>query len=760
MNLTKNYVSNLPYRPNIQLFREMDASAKWYKEQDLERAKTLLENMTIDEKITQLHQVNGDEGSISDELAALVKAGAGSVINEVDAETVRKLQHIAINESKHGIPLLIGRDVIHGFNTAFPIPLGLAATWEPELIEKTARYAAIEASQVGINWTFSPMIDVSRDGRWGRIAESAGEDPLLNALVATAMVNGYQDRDLSKDTSIAACAKHFAGYGASEAGKDYNTTNLSKHDLFNVSLPPFLSAVNAGCATVMTSFSDTNGVPVSGNRWMLTEVLRDHWQFEGFVISDWGSVEQLVTHGLANDRKHAAYLGLHAGVDMEMVSGTFYDHGKSLVEEQHILEDQINVAVLRILTVKFALGLFDKKDQLFNKPVPIDENLQQDILDCAKQAATKSCVLLKNSRKTLPLDSNIEQHIALVGFLADDEYEMLGTWIFDGDTKRSVTLKQALEHRCGVGGFSMTYHPAFVDSRCNDTHLFEEALTACKQADTIILCIGEESILSGEAHCRTDTGLPGAQLAFLEQLAKQEKNVIGIVMAGRPLLLEPVLPKVDALLYAWHPGSMGGPAIVDLLFGDAAPSGRLPVSFLRAQGQVPTYYAHKNTGRPVNEENYVYMTEFPQRAAQTSLGMASLHIDCHFSPLFPFGFGLSYSDVLYSDTRLSADVIGLKDTLLVSVNLTNTGELEVIETVQLYIHDVSASVTRPVRELRQFQRIAIRAKTVEKVTFEITVSDLGFYNDHGEHVVESGEFELWVGSDAQCSETNYFTLAL
>ncbi len=760
MNLAKNFLSDTPFRPNKQLFREIEKPTKWYKDEDLERAKALLDEMTTEQKIAQLHQVNGDEGYISDELCKLVKEGLGSVINEVDPETVKKLQYIAINETEHGIPLLIGRDVIHGFNTIFPIPLALAATWDLELIEKTARYAAIEASQVGINWTFSPMIDVCRDGRWGRVAESSGEDPLINSLVATAMVNGYQNYELSQDTSIAACAKHFAGYGASEAGKDYNTTNLSHHDLYNVFLPPFLSAVNTGSATIMTSFSDTNGIPVSGNRWLLTDVLREQWQFEGFVISDWGSVEQLVTHGLANDRKHAAYLGLEAGVDMEMVSGTFYDHGKALIQEEHILEDQINVAALRILTVKFALGLFDNKEQLTKTPIPIPDNQRQAILDCAKEAATKSCVLLKNRHQCLPLDSDQKQKIALIGFLADDPYEMLGTWIFDGDVKRSITLKQALEQASMEANYSLTYHPAFVDSRSQETHLFEDAISVCKSADTVILCIGEESILSGEAHCRVNTGLPGVQQAFLDRLAALDKNVICVVMAGRPLLLSNVLPKVNALLYAWHPGSMGGPAIVDLLFGVASPSGRLPISFLREQGQVPNYYAHKNTGRPVNNANYIYLTEFPARAPQTSLGMASLHIDCHFTPLFPFGFGLSYSSLHYSSTEVSADTIGLNDSLYVSVVITNRGERDITETVQLYLRDLTASVTRPVKELRQFKKAEIAPQSSTKVEFEITVNDLGFYNDHGERIVESGEFELWVGPDAQSTDKKSFALHL
>lgn len=723
-----------------------------------DRVQALIAQMTLDEKLGQMNQLNGAGGAVSEPLADAIRCGrVGSIINEVNASTLKELQRIAREESRLGIPLLIGRDVIHGFETVFPIPLALAASWCPDVVEKTARVSAIEASGNGINWTFSPMIDIARDPRWGRVAESFGEDPLLSAALGAAMVKGYQTDDLSGDTAILACAKHFVGYGASESGRDYNTTNISEHDLRNIHLPPFKACSEIGVGTFMTSFSDVNGMPASGNQYLLDDILKQEWQFSGFVVSDWGSVQQLTVHGVAADDEHAAALALNAGVDMEMVSETFIQHASTLLQKGVISQDTIDQAVARILTCKFRLGLFEGAFISGSDSVlPIEEHFE-----AAKQAALKSCVLLTNHQKTLPLDKYSIDSIGVLGWLAHDDYEQLGTWIFDGDTHRSTTILQGIQNVASDEAI-IHYQPVFSSSRDMSVHGFCDAKRVADESDVVIVCVGEESILSGEAHCRSDIGLPGAQVTFIEtiseHLSANNKPIILVCMAGRPLDLSPVVDKVDAILYAWHPGSAGGQAIAELLFGLHSPSGKLPISFPRTVGQIPIYYAQKPTGRPVTSENYAAMADFPMRAEQTSLGMAASHMDTYFTPLFPFGYGLSYANIQYAKPELSSQQMHSDETLLITLKVTNTTSIDAEDIVQLYIRDEVASATRPVRELKAFKRVVLPPQSETTVEFELTAEALAFYDANGIKSIEPGYFTLGVGGDSTCELTERFEM--
>ncbi|WP_100642903.1 glycoside hydrolase family 3 N-terminal domain-containing protein [Alteromonas facilis] len=711
-------------------------------------ALALLARMSLDEKLGQMNQLNGEYGQVSDSMADAVRSGhVGSIINEVDANTISQLQHVARTESRLGIPLLIGRDVIHGFHTIFPIPIGLACSWSETLLENVARLSAVEASSVGINWTFSPMIDVARDPRWGRVAESFGEDPLLTSRLGDAMIRGYQTHDLSSPTAIAACAKHFAGYGASESGRDYNTTNISDHEMRHVYLPPFKSASDCGALTFMTSFSDVNGVPVSANRRLLTDILKHEWGFSGFVVSDWASVEQLIDHGVAENRSDAAELAINAGVDMEMVSQTFIENATTLLKQGRLNEQQIDDAVTRILTAKYALGLFEQDAD------PIIDNHDSVATQLAYDAALQSCVLLKNADQILPLQKAGLQTVTVLGPLAHDDYEQLGTWIFDGDPEHSVTLYEGLTRALGEQ-VSVTHHPIFKNTRDTSQENLSIAFDYAAQSDAVILCVGEEAILSGEAHCRADIRLPGAQAALIDGLSQHlyasGKPLILVVMAGRPLELSDVVDKVDAILYAWHPGHQGGTAIADILLGQQSPSGKLPISFVRHGGQIPLYYSQKPTGRPVTQDNYAHMNDFPMRAPQTSLGMAASHMDTYFTPLFPFGFGLSYADIKYSSTKLSAQTVGAEESFSVSVCVTNTSDIAVTEIVQLYVRDKVSSVSRPVRELLDFARVELAAGESLDVSFELNATQLGFYDQNNQYVVEPGEFLFGIGSDSTC----------
>ena len=701
---------------------------------------SLLSVMTLEEKIGQTYQVS----NVGDPVEELIRnGGVGSVINLVDPAELNRIQKIAREESRLGIPLIVGRDVVHGFKTIFPIPLGQAASWNPEIIEEAAHIAATEARSVGIHWTFAPMLDISRDARWGRIAESFGEDTYLTRIFGAAMVRGFQGDDLKNQDAVAACAKHFAAYGAAEGGRDYNVAELSPQTFYNIYLPPFKDAVDAGAATFMVSFNEINGVPSSGNKELVRNLLKTTWGFQGFVVSDWASIWEMINHGYAADEKHAAELALKAGVDMEMVTTTYIENISLLIDQGIISEKLLDDAVRRILRIKFKLGLFE--NPYVNESVHFD-TLDPYHLQVAYELASQSLILLKNKNDILPLNKDIHQ-IAVIGPMADDGYEQLGTWIFDGEERHSVTPLKAI--RDYAGNARVKYVQALSFSRSRDRSQFLKALQAAKNSDVALVFVGEESILSGEAHSRADITLPGIQEELIAELYKAGKPVVVIVMAGRPLALSRIEPYANAILYAWHPGTMGGPAINDILFGVKSPSGRLPVSFPVMSGQEPFYYNRKNTGRPPTKESYIPFDSIPVRAFQTSLGNTSHYLDAGFEPAYPFGFGLSYTSFSYSDLRLSTDSLTKNDTLKISVKLKNTGEQEGTETIQLYIRDIVGSTTRPVKELKAFQHKTLQPDEEVEVYFQLCANDLGFYDKHLEWVTEQGEFILYVGSNSR-----------
>jgi beta-glucosidase len=603
------------------------------------------------------------------------------------------------------------------------------------------------------------MIDIARDPRWGRIAESLGEDPFLCSALCASMVKGFQTDDLSSPGAIASCAKHFAGYGASESGRDYNTTNIPENELRNVYLPPFHQAAKAGVASFMASFSDLNGVPATGNRWLLKQVLRDEWNYQGVVVSDWESIKELQVHGLSASEKESAYLAARAGVDMEMASHCYIDNMAELIAENQLNQVEVDQMVLNVLHLKFALGLFENA---FTDPLILPQLMNVQNLQAAKEAAQKSCVLLQNKSRqgntpVLPINRGTIKRIAVIGPMADDGYEQLGTWVFDGEERHSVTGLSGLKAAAGEG-IEIEFESVLCTSRDSNTQHFDKALELTNNADVAILYLGEESILSGEAHCRANLDLPGAQVELIAHLSQSNTPIVLVVLAGRPLTLKPILDKVDSILYAWHPGTMGGLAIAELLFGDVSPSGKLPVSFPRVVGQIPIYYAQKNSGRPPTEESYVDIDDVPVRAAQTSLGMAATHLDTHFSPLYPFGFGLSYANFEYHHVNISQREIKLDSAFSVTLTLENKSDVDAEEIVQLYIRDLVGSVTRPVKELKGFKRLLVKANSSINVVFEMHTDDLAFYDICNQLNVEIGDFLLGVGADSSVELSVSFKL--
>ena len=717
-----------------------------------ERVSELLGEMTVAEKIGQMSQVDAVEETDRSRLRAAIREGrVGALLNEVDVRTVNELQRIAVRESRLGIPLLFGRDVIHGFRTVLPIPLGQAATWNPDVVRQGARMAALEAASAGVNWTFAPMIDVSRDPRWGRIAESFGEDTYLTSMLGAAMVEGFQGADLSAPTAIAACAKHFAGYGACESGRDYNTTNIPENELRNVYLPPFRAAIEAGVATVMASFSELDGVPASGNRFLMTQILRDEWQFEGFVVSDWGSIEQLVVHGFAADEKEAAYEGVAAGVNMEMASRAYARHVAGLVEEGRIGLDWLDLMVAAVLRLKLRLGLFSNP---FTDPSSFPPIANVNHLGTARKAAVQSIVLLQNRNGVLPLARESLASLALIGPMADAPYEQLGTWIFDGDPELSQTPLVAIRNLLGET-VVVNHVRAMETSRSRSTASFAAALDAAGGSDATILFLGEESILSGEAHSRANIDLPGNQADLVRALSGTGKPLIAVIFAGRPLTLRTILDHVDAILFVWHPGTMGGPAIADILFGLESPSGKLPVSFPGEVGQIPIYYSHKNTGKPASEESFVHIDDIAPNTRQSSLGMTCSWLDAGYKPLYPFGYGLSYTHFSYSDIAVSAERVEPGESVTVHATVSNHGDVEADEIVQMYIRDLVGNVTRPVRELKAFTRVRLKPGESRDVAFVIAPADLAFHGRNMQLMTEPGEFHVWIGgsSEAQLRTT-------
>jgi beta-glucosidase len=703
----------------------------------------LLSQMTLEEKIGQMTQVDY-YGNI-EALAPAIKEGKiGSLLNISDPEAANALQKIAA-ESRLGIPIIIGRDVIHGFKTIFPIPLGQAATFDPEIVREGAAVAAAEARSIGIHWTFTPMLDISRDARWGRIAESLGEDPYLAGVLGRAMIEGFQGESLSDATSIAACAKHFAGYGAAEAGRDYNSTNIPPALMRNVYLRPFEEAVKAGVATVMTSFNDNDGIPSTANAFLLRDVLRNEWKFDGFVVSDWASIAEMMNHGFAADLKEASQKAANAGVDMDLMSMAYPACLPDLVKEGKVKESVIDEAARAILRIKFRLGLFDNPYVDTNTPSLF---YKEDHLNKARKAAEESVVLLKNANHTLPLKTNIRT-LAVIGPMADAMHDQLGTWIFDGEKTRTLTPLKALNELYG-DRIQIVYEKGLDFSRDRNRSQFGKAVQAARNADATVVFVGEESILSGEAHSLADIRLKGAQKDLVQELKKAAQSLVVVIMAGRPLIISDELEAAGALLYSFHPGTMGGPAIADMLFGKVAPSGKLPVTFPKEVGQIPIYYNHNNTGRPSNKtETLLY--DIPLEAGQVSLGNTSYHLDAGFDPLFPFGFGLSYTTFTYNNLQLSKTGLKAGESTEVSVNLTNTGTFDATEVVQLYVRDISASLARPVKELKAFRRVPVKAGTSQTVTFSLSTDDLAFWGIDGTKKTEPGVFKLWVGGDSNAS---------
>lgn len=714
------------------------------------KVETLLHKMTLEEKLGQMNQLSPWD---FEDLAKRVRKGeVGSILNVVNPEEVNKIQKIAVEESRLGIPLIVSRDVIHGYKTIFPIPLGQAATFNPEVVKEGARVAAIEASADGIRWTFAPMIDVARDPRWGRIAESCGEDPYLNAVMGTAMIKGYQGDSLNDPTAIAACAKHFVAYGAAEGGRDYNSTFIPERVLRNVYLPPFKAAADAGCATFMTSFNDNNGVPSTANSFVLKDVLRKEWKYDGMVVTDWASALEMVNHGFCTDGKDAAEKSVNAGVDMEMVSETFIQNLKQSIAENKVSMETIDNAVRNILRLKFRLGLFDNPYVVTPQTVKYAEKH----LQTAKTAAEQSVILLKNENQTLPFTDKIKT-LAVIGPMADAPYEQMGTWVFDGEKEHTQTPLTAIKKMYG-DKVKVLFKKGLEYSRDKNTAGIARAVSTARQADAVVVFVGDESILSGEAHSLANLNLQGAQSLLIKELAATGKPVVTIVMAGRQLAIADEVKVSDAMLYSFHPGTMGGPAIADILFGKVNPSGKTPVTFPRMSGQVPIYYAQHKTGRPANPTEML-IDEIPVEAGQTSVGCRSFYLDAGNSPLFPFGYGLSYTTFEYSNLSLASDKLTAQDTLSISFTLKNTGKYDGTEVVQLYVQDKVGSVTRPVKELKRFQRVTLKAGESTQVSLSLPVSELAFWGYDMNYTVEPGDFTLWVGTNSAEGLTKDFSVS-
>ena len=661
------------------------------------RISKLISQMTLEEKIGQMSQSTSMATPISDRIKEEIRGGRwGSFLNAGGPADRAEAQRIARHESRLGIPLLFGRDVIHGYRTIFPIPLGQAASWDPELIEAAARIAAQEASSEGIRWTFAPMVDIARDPRWGRMAESPGEDPYLAGVVAAAMVKGFQGQSLDDPASLASCAKHFAGYGAAEAGRDYNSAWIPEGLLRDVYLPPFRAAVGAGAATFMTSFNALNGVPATGNPFLLRQILRGEWRFGGTVVSDYEAITEMVPHGYAANPRDAAGKAVRAGVDMEMVSTAYFEHLKSMVQSGEVDVRIIDESVRNILRLKYRLGLFDEK-----APSEGQSRVTTASLAAAERLATESAVLLKNNAGVLPLADSIHT-VAVIGPLADSPADQMGTWVMDGQASDVQTPLAALRRM--LGDERVLYASGLKNSRDTSHSGFGAALDVARRADVVLFFLGEEQILSGEARSRAFLNLPGAQESLVDEIARLGKPSVAVILAGRPLTFHDTAARVNAVLYAWHPGTMGGPAVANLLLGRSVPSGKLTVTFPRTVGQVPIYYAHLNTGRPASSDEQ----GVPMGNPVEPTGYKSKYIDVDVTPEYAFGYGLSYTTFEYSNLRLGAPTIRMGDVLTVSADISNRGTREATEVVQFYVHAMTASVAQPVRLLKGFRRIQLK----------------------------------------------------
>lgn len=698
------------------------------------RVDSLLQLMTLDEKIGQLTLFTSDMDQtgpfLRDHYIEDIKAGrVGAIFNAYTAEYTRELQRMAVEETRLGIPLLFGYDVIHGHRTIFPIPLGETASWDMAAIERASRIAAVEATAEGLHWTFAPMIDVTRDPRWGRIAESSGEDPYLTAMVARAKIRGFQGDDLSAVNTMLACAKHFAAYGAPQAGRDYHTVDMSEMTLRNKFLPPFLAAVDEGVASFMTAFNELFGVPATGSHYLLTQVLRDEWGFNGFVVTDYTSINEMIPHGFARDEKHAGELAINAGVDMDMQGAVFYNYLSESVRQGIVSEKTVDQAVSRILTMKFELGLFDDPYRYSDPEREKQYVMTPEHLEFARDFSRKSIVLLKNDQQVLPLSDNVRS-IALIGPLADNQRELIGSWSAAGDYAKSVTLRQGIMNR--QGDRTRINYARGANINDDDRSGFTEAIRAAANSDVVVMALGEYALQSGEAASRSDISLPGVQEALFHEVARLGKPIVVVLMNGRPLVMEDIDRNAHAILETWFLGTTAGDAIADVLFGDYNPSGKLPVSFPRNVGQIPIFYNVKNTGRPISDDKYT-----------------SKYLDVPNTPLYPFGHGLSYTTFTYTDISLDSGRMPMNGSLRATVTVTNTGDRFGEEVVQLYIRQLVGSLTRPLKELKGFQKIGLAPGETREVSFTLTWEDLAFYNAENEFRAEPGEFHLFIGTNAE-----------
>ncbi|MEY8868361.1 beta-glucosidase BglX [Meridianimaribacter flavus] len=722
------------------------------------KVDSLLSIMTLEEKIGQMNQYNGfwdvtgpvpENGDAAKKYDDLRKGLVGSMLNVRGVKDVRAVQKIAVEETRLGIPLIIGFDVIHGYKTISPIPLAESASWDLEAIKKSAEVAAEEAAAAGINWTFAPMVDISRDARWGRVMEGSGEDTYLSSKIAVARVKGFQGEDLSAHNTIAACAKHFAGYGFAESGRDYNTVDVGTSTLYNTIFPPFQAANEAGVRTFMNSFNELNGVPATGNKYLQREILKHQWDFTGFVVSDWGSIAEMIAHGHAKDGTHATELAVNAGSDMDMESNLYVNELVTLVKEGKVDEQFITDAARRILRVKFELGLFDDPYKYCNEEREQSVTGSKEIQDAVLDMAKKSIVLLKNENNVLPLKKE-GQKIAVIGALANDKTSPLGSWRIGADDGTAVSVLEGLKTYSGnqityAKGADLVYGQTVfareLDINVSDKSGFAEAKQVAKQADVVIMVLGEHGFQSGEGRSRADIDLPGVQQELLEEVYKVNKNIVLVLNNGRPLSINWADEHISAIVEAWHLGTQSGNAIAQVLYGDYNPSGKLPMTFPRSVGQLPLYYNSKSTGRPnMPSPGEVFWSHYT---------------DVSNTPLYPFGYGLSYTTFNY--TNLKVNVVS-NNTVEVSVKLTNTGKLKGKEVVQLYMQDLFASVTRPVKELKGFELVELNPNESKTINFTLSKNELGFYSNEGKFLLEPGDFKVYVGGSSNTTLEAKFTL--
>jgi beta-glucosidase len=723
----------------VLLFLCITANSYAQKKTIDQRVDSLLRLMTLDEKIGQLNQYNGDwahTGPITrdgDKQTQIRNGQVGSMLNVTTVVHTRQLQEMAM-QSRLKIPLLFGQDIIHGFRTIFPIPLAEAASWDLSLMERSARIAAIEASAAGVHWTFAPMVDIARDPRWGRVMEGAGEDTYLGSLIAAARVKGFQGKGLGNTDALMACAKHFAAYGAAVGGRDYNSVDMSERMLWEVYLPPFKAAADAGVATFMNSFNDLNGVPATGNKYLQRDILKGQWKFNGFVVSDWGSVGEMVNHGNVKDRYEAAESAIIAGSDMDMESRCYRDNLAKLVKDGKVKIELIDDAVRRILKKKFEMGLFEDPYKFCNLEREGREWNNPGHLREARQIAAKSIVLLKNNKQVLPV-SKQPQSIALIGPFVKAIRDNLGFWSYQwpDDSTRIVSLWQGVQNK--VGPSTKLLYARGCGIKDTSTAEFAAAIETAKQADIVIMSVGEAHDNSGEAKSRSNIPLPGVQEELIKAIHATGKPVVVLINAGRPLIFNWTADNVPAILYTWWLGTEAGNAIADILFGDYNPSAKLPMSFPRTEGQIPIYYNYFNTGRPARNEN--------------DMNYVSAYIDLPNSPKFPFGYGLSYTTFEYGDIKLNKSALHSNEKLEASISVKNSGSYAGEETVQLYIRDMVGSVVRPVKELKGFKKISLKPGESATISFTITTDDLKFYNNGLRYDWEAGDFEIMIGGNSK-----------